>query len=100
MDVLALMIYGLVLFPRCDQFIDVVLINAFMAYKHRSKKPDNCCSSRCYSYKKLFVMGKRMKNCFVACQYYSFGWLSMSLRKIMELNVQLNIFRLISSRMI
>ncbi|XP_027941173.1 uncharacterized protein LOC114194971 [Vigna unguiculata] len=39
MDVLAMMIYGVVLFPRCDQFIDLAAIDAFMAYKHKRECP-------------------------------------------------------------
>ena len=31
-DVLALLIYGLVLFPNSDQFIDVSVINIFLAH--------------------------------------------------------------------
>jgi len=39
MDVITMMIYEVVLFPRCDQFIDLAAIDAFMAYKHKRESP-------------------------------------------------------------
>ncbi|XP_027368455.1 uncharacterized protein LOC113874431 [Abrus precatorius] len=39
MDVLALTIYGIVLFPKHDNFVDLVSIDVFLACKNRSENP-------------------------------------------------------------
>ncbi|XP_014511791.1 uncharacterized protein LOC106770498 [Vigna radiata var. radiata] len=39
MDVLALLLYGVMLFPNVQNFIDNASINAFVGYKDRSKNP-------------------------------------------------------------
>ncbi|XP_027364318.1 uncharacterized protein LOC113871419 [Abrus precatorius] len=39
MDVLALTIYGIVLFPRHDNFVDLAAIDVFLACKNRSENP-------------------------------------------------------------
>lgn len=39
MDMLALIIYGIVLFPNIENFIDFAAIDVFLAYKHRRKNP-------------------------------------------------------------
>ncbi|XP_012574246.1 uncharacterized protein [Cicer arietinum] len=37
MDVLALIIYGIVLFPTIKDFVDFMVIDVFLAYKHRGE---------------------------------------------------------------
>ncbi|XP_014521975.1 uncharacterized protein LOC106778515 [Vigna radiata var. radiata] len=39
MDVLALILYGVMLFPNIENFIDSAAINAFVGYKDRSENP-------------------------------------------------------------
>lgn len=39
MDVLALIIYGIVLFPTIKDFVDFMAIYVFLAYKHRGENP-------------------------------------------------------------
>ncbi|XP_073222404.1 uncharacterized protein [Cicer arietinum] len=39
MDVLALIIYGIVLFPTIKDFVDFMAIDVFLAYKHRGENP-------------------------------------------------------------
>jgi len=39
MDVLALVLYGVMLFPNVENFVDYAAINAFVAYKTQSENP-------------------------------------------------------------
>jgi len=39
MDVLALILYGVMLFPNVENFVDCVAMNAFVGYKSRSENP-------------------------------------------------------------
>ena len=39
MDVLALQVYGIVLFPNVDGLVDLAAIDAFLAYHHSKESP-------------------------------------------------------------
>ena len=39
MDVLALILYGIMLFPNVENFVDCAAMNAFVGYKSRSENP-------------------------------------------------------------
>ena len=39
MDVLALLIFGVVLFPNMDGLVDLAAIDAFLAYHHSKESP-------------------------------------------------------------
>jgi len=39
MDVLALLIFGVVLFPNVDGLVDLAAIDAFLAYHHSKESP-------------------------------------------------------------
>ena len=38
-DVLALLVFGIVLFPNVDGLVDLAAINAFLAYHHNKESP-------------------------------------------------------------
>ena len=64
MDVLALTLYGVMLFPNMENIVDYTAINVFVAYKNHSESPVNAIFADVYESLNLcYELKKKMLCC-------------------------------------
>jgi len=73
MDVLALALFGVMLFPKADSFVDDAAIKVFLAFKTRAKNPVTAILADTYIALDQCHLGKR--RLIVCCLPALFVWL-------------------------
>jgi hypothetical protein len=79
MDMLALIIYGIVLFPNIDDFIDFAALDVFLAYKHNRRNPVPAILSDIYH--TLTVRHEKKRGMLLCCLPALYVWFTTHMFK-------------------